>query len=222
MPPDAVDDPATKALRDGYDAVAERYAARFFDELDHKPLDRALLDHLAGVLPAPAGPPVADLGCGPGHAARYLHDRHGLGVVGVDLSPAMVAQAARRSPGLEFVVGDLRALPAADGAWAGIVALYSIIHLEPGDLPRAFAEFHRVLRPGGPALVAFHAGHHTVHADDFLGQRVSIDFHFLDPPAVAAGLQAAGLVVEATVERRPYEPFEVATTRAYLLARKPA
>jgi len=38
------------------------------------------------------------------------------------------------------------------------VALYSIIHLEPGELRRCFEEVHRVLRAGGLALVAFHVG----------------------------------------------------------------
>ena len=42
---------------------------------------------------------------------------------------------------------------AASGA---VVAFYSIIHLEPGDLAPAFAEICRVLRPDGLVLVSFH------------------------------------------------------------------
>ena len=68
-------DPAAKdATQAGYDAVAEEYAERFFDELAAKPLDRALLDCLAELTRGLGV--VADIGCGPGQIARYLAD-HG-------------------------------------------------------------------------------------------------------------------------------------------------
>src|SRR5438034_5027380 len=56
-----------------YDRIAEEYANRISGELDHKPLDRMLLDEFAARFKG-AGR-VCDLGCGPGHVARYLHDR---------------------------------------------------------------------------------------------------------------------------------------------------
>lgn len=91
--------------RRSYDLVAGRYAAELGDELRHKPLDRALLDAFAEVV---TGGPVADLGCGPGHVARYLADR-GVPVVGMDLSPAMCAAALKS--GIPASAADLTALP---------------------------------------------------------------------------------------------------------------
>ena len=211
-------DPATEALRHGYDRVAEPYAARFFDELAHKPLDRALLACFAEQVQGLG--PVADVGCGPGQVASWLHER-GLPVLGVDLSPKMVALARRRSPGLDFREGTMLALDAGDAAWGGIVAFYSIIHLPPADRPRALRELHRVLRPGGLLLLAFHVGDQRLHVDEFLGQPVSIDFYLLDPAALERGLEQAGFTVEARVERRPYTTVEAQTRRCYLLARKP-
>jgi SAM-dependent methyltransferase len=218
VPGRADPDPVVDALRRGYDAVAEPYADRFSGELVHKPLDRALLGCFAEQV-AGLGP-VADVGCGPGQVARWLHER-GLPVLGVDLSPEMVAVARRRNPGIAFQEGTMLALDAEDGAWGGIVAFYSVIHLPPGDLPVALAEFHRVLRPGGLLLVAFHVGQERVHVEEFFEQPVSIDFYFLEPAAVADATAAAGFVVEARVERRPYPPTEHPTRRAYLLARHP-
>ena len=208
------------AIRAGYDAAAEAYAERFVDELDHKPLDRALLAALVEQLP-PGGRPVADLGCGPGHVARYLA---GLGApaIGIDLSPAMVAIARRLTPDVDFRIGTMLALDAADGAWAGIVALYSIIHLEPAQIPVAFGEYFRVLCPGGLALISLHAGDEVRHVDDFLGQGAWLDFRFLQPARVAAQLEDAGFEVMMQLERRAYEPFEVGTRRAYIVARKPS
>ena len=104
-----------------YDQVADEYVRRFFDELQHKPLDRQLLDRFAASV-RDLGP-ACDVGCGPGHVARYLHER-GVHVSGVDLSPAMVERARRLTPAVEFRQGDMTALAAPDGAWAGIVAFY--------------------------------------------------------------------------------------------------
>src|SRR5215468_1483095 len=114
-----------------YDLVAEEYVRRIFDELQHKPLDRQLLERFAASV-RDVGP-ACDMGCGPGHVARYLHDR-GVAVCGVDLSPAMVDRAQRLTPSVEFRQGDMLALDVPDGIWAGIAAFYSIIHIRRRDL----------------------------------------------------------------------------------------
>lgn len=202
--------------RASYDRVAEVYAARFAGELRDKPLDRGLLDAFAEQLPGPE--PVADVGCGPGQVTRYLAHR-GVPALGVDLSPAMVAQARRLSPGLAVLQGSLLDLPARDGEWAGITAFYAIIHLPAGTLPTALGEFHRVLRGGGLVLLAFHVGDERISLDEWLGQRVSLDFQLLQPAAVEGALEAAGFTVEATLVRAPY-PSEHPTRRAYVLARR--
>jgi SAM-dependent methyltransferase len=207
------------ALQRSYDRVTPEYAARFFDELAHKPLDRALLDSFAEQVPRSR--PVADVGCGPGQIGRYLWGRE-LDVVGVDLSPAMVALAAQLTPEIPFRQGDMRALDVPDGAWAGIVAFYSAIHLASAELPRGLSEFYRVLQPGGLLLLSFHIGTEPVHLDEWWGYAVDLDFYFYDRATVEAALAGAGFTLAAYVERPPYAPLEHPTRRMYLLARKPA
>jgi hypothetical protein len=58
-------------VQHSYDRVAEEYVQRIFDELQHKPLDRQLLEQFAARVHGLG--PVCDLGCGPGHVARYLY-----------------------------------------------------------------------------------------------------------------------------------------------------
>lgn len=200
----------------GYDAVAADYAAHLSDELDYKPLDRALLAMLADEA---AGRPIADLGCGPGHVSGWLAHR-GAHPVGIDLSPGMVAEAIRLNPGTDFRVGDLCALPADDAEFGAAAVLYSIIHLEPGELPGAFGELRRVLAPGAAALVSFHIGDEVVHRSEWWGHDVDLNFRFFSSDEVEAQLNGAGLVVEARIERAHY-PAEVQTRRGYLLARRP-
>lgn len=209
-----------RSLRDSYDAVADAYDARYSAELDSKPLDRALLEAVAQLS---ASGTLADVGCGPGHVGSFLAGHH-REVVGLDLALRMVQIARRRNPQQRFVVADMRHLPFEDNAWAGIVAFYSIIHLDAGQRHQAFAEFRRVLRDGGWLLLAFHiedddhrAGH-VNHASRWLGQDVDIDGHFLDPDQITHQLLANDLHVTARLIREPDADVEYPSRRSYLLA----
>jgi SAM-dependent methyltransferase len=199
-----------------YDAVAEPYAERFAAELAEKPLDRALL---AAFAEQAGDGEVADLGCGPGHVTRHLRDL-GVRARGVDLSPKMIEIARRNHPGIEFQVGSILGLDAADATWTGVLSFYSIIHLPRADVPGALREFHRVLRQGGLLLLAFHAGDEQVHVDNWFDRPVSVDGYFFDPDDIAAELESIGFTIDARVRRRNYPGVEIPTERAYLLARK--
>ena len=205
-------------VQNSYDRVAAEYVQRISGELEHKPLDRQLLDRFAARVQGLG--PVCDLGCGPGHVARYLHER-GVPVIGIDLSPVMVEQARRLNPGIEFRQGNMLSLDVEDGAWGGIVAFYSIIHLSRSEIAAALAEMKRVLRPGGLLLLAFHVGDETLHLDEWWGQPVSVDFHFFRPEEMADSLRTVGFEVEEIVEREPYPDVEHQSRRAYIFARKP-
>jgi ubiquinone/menaquinone biosynthesis C-methylase UbiE len=113
----------------------------------------------------------------------------------------------------------MRALDLPDGALAGIVAFYSIVHFEPADLPAVLNELRRVLVPEGVLLVAFHIGDQTLHVDDLWGRPVSLDFRFHMPGDVTRALSSAGFSVTESVEREPYEGTEHPSRRCYLLAR---
>jgi ubiquinone/menaquinone biosynthesis C-methylase UbiE len=209
-------------VRASYDAVATAYDARLHAELDGKPLDRALLDAFLEL----TGPgTVADVGCGPGHVTRYVAARHP-DVVGIDLSPRMIAVARGHAPSLRFAVGSMLHLPVAGASWSGAVALYSIIHLTAAERAVACAEFARVVRPGGWLLVAFHidspdfATGEVNHLTDWFGESVDLDGYFIDPSDVSRDLAAAGFAVMSTVVRQPWPAVEYPSRRCHLLAQR--
>jgi SAM-dependent methyltransferase len=208
---------APDGVRDSYDAVAAQYVAHVYDELRDKPLDRMLLDEVAAE--AAGRGPVCDLGCGPGHVARYLRER-GADIRGIDLSPALIGEARRLNPGLRFDVADMRSLPVADASFAAVIAFYSMIHLEDEGLREAAGEIRRVLRAGGILLASFHRGTETVHFDDWWGVGVDLDFRFFEPDVIENVLTEAGLAVERVIHRAPYPGAEVDTQRFYVRARK--
>lgn len=198
-----------------YDAVAALYAELFGDMLGSRPLERALLAAFAELVRDHDAGPVADIGCGPGHVTAHLHAL-GLVAFGVDLSPAMVDLARKAHPDLRFDEGSMTALDLADGVLGGVLASYSTIHTQPRHVPAVFAEFHRVLAPGGHLLLGFYAGDGPLPQE--FGHKVAPAYRW-SPDGLMDLLRQSGFVEVARLLREPHddERFQ----QAHLLVRKP-
>jgi SAM-dependent methyltransferase len=207
-----------QTTRASYDTVAVDYDRLLRDQLANMPFDRAMLGVFAERVLESGGGLVGDLGCGPGRVTTHL-DKLGLDVFGVDLSPGMVAVARRTYPALRFDVGSMTGLDLEDGSLAGAVAWYSTVHTPPGELPVVFAEFQRVLAPGGHLLMAFKVGDGCVHLDHAYGHDLSLDVYRFPPEQISELLGSAGFVEVARLVRAADEKHE-ATAQAYLLARR--
>jgi arsenite methyltransferase len=114
---------------------------------------RALVHEAMG---AREGDRVLDVGCGPGFFVTEILETvgsHG-SVVGVDLSPDMLAVAAKRAqeyPNVEFIESAAARLPFADASFDRALSVQVLEYVD--DVPAALRELHRVLRPGGRAVV---------------------------------------------------------------------
>lgn len=122
-------------------------------------LYRRMAADLANTLAGVAEPAVLEVGPGPGHLAVELARRvPGLRLAGVDVDPAMVAQATARARRegldhrLDFVVGAVATMPFPDGSFDLVTSSFSVHHWGP-DAAGGFAEIRRVLRPGGRVIV---------------------------------------------------------------------
>ena len=207
----------TDPIRESYDRVAEEYARRIFDELQHKPMDRELLDRF--VRDTRGRSEICDMGCGPGQVARYLKDA-GASVFGLDLSPGMLQQARKLNPDIEFREGNMMALDLANASLAGIAAFYAMVNIPRKSLPVVFRELLRVLQPGGLLLLAFHTGDAVLQENELWGQPITMHFLLLPPLEIRRELEDAGFVVEEVVERPPYPEVEYPSHRAYIFARR--
>ena len=214
-----VKDDTTKSVREDYDQLAEEYARRLFNELQHKPFDCELLNRFAADVKGHGN--VCDMGCGPGHVARYLRDA-GATVFGLDLSAGMLEQARRLNPNILFREGNMMALDLPDKSLAGITAFYSIVNIPNESLPSVFREMARVLQLGGQLFLAFHMGDGVTGEDELWGHPISMDFFFYQPTEIRSHLEEAGFAIEDIFEREPYPPeLEYQSLRAYIFARKP-
>lgn len=207
-----------RTTRAGYDAIAVDYAERFKAEPEANPLACAMLGAFAEYVRVDGAGPVVELGSGPGRVTAHLH-RLGVDISGMDLSPAMVALARRTYPELRFDEGSMTDLDLPDGALTGVIAWYSIIHIPDEQLPHVFAEFHRILAPGGRLAIAFQVGDEPLHFDEAFGHSVSLDFRRLSPDRVAELLDRAGFLPTARLLREP--SGTESTPQAYILVRKP-
>jgi SAM-dependent methyltransferase len=108
------------------------------------------LDRIATALALRPGSRLLDAGCGSGQFGLAFAAR-GAEVVGVDLSPAMVARArqhgAERGVDVEWREGDLTRLADPDGSYDAIIARVSLQFVP--NPAAALTEFRRVLRPDG-------------------------------------------------------------------------
>jgi SAM-dependent methyltransferase len=186
-------DAKTEELRAAHDVLAEFYADRRADALDHMPAERAVLGLFCDlILAAGLGTDVGDIGCGSGRLEPHLAAR-GLCPRGIDLAPEMIRVARRDHPGFDFDIADLRELPFGNAGLAGVVCWYSLMYLAPSDRPAAFSELARVVRPGGYLLTAFKAGDGQVRRGGrATGLGVEFDVYWLSPDEMEREVSAAG------------------------------
>jgi len=212
-----------------YDDLAATYAARVatrpYNALYERP-------NILALLPNITGRDVLDAGCGPGHSAEWFVQR-GARVTGIDLSVRMIEIARER-------LGDRARLVCGDaGALRGIVTdasldlvFSSLVVHYIADLEATFAEWARVLRPGGRLVFS------TVHPLATGGaayldtQLVEERWRWLDGTiryyrrplrALTEPLAAAGFVIEQLREPSPSEELRARDPRDFeRLSREPA
>lgn len=205
---------------EAYEALADAYAEWAETKAHNAYYERPAMLEL---LPDVDGLRVLDAGCGPGVYAEWLLE-HGADVVCVDASPKMVAHTrARVGDRAEVIEADLgKPLDFLDAADFDLVISPLVIDYLP-DWPAAFAEFHRVLRPGGRFVASKEhpASDYTQRLVEnyFVKQLVSATWRgFGTPVEVTAwhrplqdlinSLAGAGFTIEQLVEPLPIPKFQ--------------
>jgi cyclopropane fatty-acyl-phospholipid synthase-like methyltransferase len=174
-------------VRDGYDRIAEAYAAQrnAFDNLPY-------LRRFAECLPTRSR--VLDIGCGSGvPTARFLTEQ-GFSVLGVDISRRMVELARVNVPNATFEMRDMLSLKPREYEVNGIVALYSVFHVSRNEHPGLFRVLRSFLPDSGPILVTMGAGDWEGTEQDFHG--VEMAWSHYGPERNRNILEAAGFRIE--------------------------
>jgi ubiquinone/menaquinone biosynthesis C-methylase UbiE len=143
---------AVTGTREAYDQIAEVYA-----EVNSGDVPAPLLG-LAREMVRHVGPGgrVIDIGCGSGRDIRWF-ETHGVQVIGVDLSPRMLAQASVVTAG-DLLQMDMRRPAFRDCSYDGVWFNASLLHLPKRDAPGALGEVRRIIRAGGMLMVSVKDG----------------------------------------------------------------
>jgi SAM-dependent methyltransferase len=153
---------------------------------------------------------VLEVGCGEGEFAERVQRELGCEVVAIDQSERMVE--ITRGRGVDARLGDVQALPFADGEFDCAVANWMLYHVP--ELDRALAELARVLRPRGRLVAATNSVRHLAELWTLVGR---------DPFGTARGFSAESGSEElarhfAQVERRDVEGALVFPDQAAVVA----
>jgi ubiquinone/menaquinone biosynthesis C-methylase UbiE len=118
---------------------------------------RGVYTRITALSGARPGDRVLDIGCGGGYLARLLAAAVAPGgqVTGLDTSVPAIGYARKRAgANCSFVLGVAQDLPWPDCSFDVVASTLAAHHIPDAARPDAFGEMYRVLRPGGPLLVA--------------------------------------------------------------------
>lgn len=209
---------AVETIREFYDQHADAYNELMDQEID-LPMYATALSNLAERIAALDGP-VLDSSCGSGHMLARLRDRYtpGRQLIGVDLSPRMVAIARERLGGDATVtLGDMRELPhVPDNSCAALLSFFALHHVDRQEMHRCFSEWHRVLKADGQLLVATWEGEGNIdYGDDTPIVAEKHGAGQVADAARAAGFQIDACAVE-TVQEMEMDAVYLAGTKPRL------
>jgi SAM-dependent methyltransferase len=155
-----------KTVKEGYNAIADRYLA----ERRRDSEDVHLLNEITSRLPENAS--ILDAGCGAGiPITRILSEL--FQVTGVDFSETQIELAKRHVPNATFICQDMTSLDFPENTFDGICSYYAIIHIPRKYHQSLLANFHRMLKPGGFALLCLGTEHLIDDVNEnYLGTRM--------------------------------------------------
>lgn len=139
---------------------------------------------------------VLELGCGTGNVTRWLAERWGGPVVGLDRSMGMLRRAQGKvSSKVCLLRGDVARLPLRNACYGGAVGSFFLHHLDAAQRTGLFAELRRVLRPGGGVafLTVSHAQVRGCAMGRWFPSVIDVDCaRFPDLPVLEDELRGAG------------------------------
>lgn len=151
-----------EVTRQSYDQTAHEYQENTL-KLQPEMTAKAFLSYLA------PESTILDLGCGPGRDSKFFVDK-GYEVIGIDISPQMIALARNSVPQANFLVSDIESLKLNNESIDAIWASASLLHVSKKAMSGVVENLYRILKPEGIFYVSMKKGsREELQADDRYG-----------------------------------------------------
>jgi ubiquinone/menaquinone biosynthesis C-methylase UbiE len=155
-----------ETVRTGYNNIAERYLAERTRDSEDVRLLKDFIERL------PENSKVLDAGCGAGIPISQMLSEY-FQVTGVDFSEAQIELAKKNVLNAEFLCEDMTQLNFPENTFDGITSYYATIHIPREEHQSLLANFYRMLKPGGIALLCLGAENLIDDIDEnYLGTRM--------------------------------------------------
>ena len=197
-----------KKVRNLYEASADSYAEMMDKEIG-LPMYKDVLGRLQENIANTPGV-LLDTACGSGHMLAMFRSYYDpqRSLIGIDISPRMVAIAQKRL-GKEgsVMVGDMRSLPGIDScSVAAVINFFAFHHLNADGIRTSMLEWNRVLVPGGHLLVAAWEGSGTI---DYGKESEIVALRYISNDLIEIAKVAGFIVTRCTVESVEDYPMDV-------------
>lgn len=196
-------------VQEYYDKTALEWAENGYQDEAYLPC----LDEFLSLLPP--GGRVLDLCCGAGYETGRIRAK-GFDALGLDFSGKSLNIARQRNPDIPFFQGNMLEDYTHIGPVDGILLSAGLVHVETKDLPLAFAQMAKVLRPGGLLLASIREGEGKLDEWSFR----EIDGEQYDRNFVAHTLEELLAALEGRFVYRRELPSDMAVWRQYLFQRE--
>jgi ubiquinone/menaquinone biosynthesis C-methylase UbiE len=202
-----------------YDHIAPYYVQRTQDKCPQKEFE-AFCQNVA------SQGTILDAGCAGGRDCQSFAQR-GFSVIGIDLSAKLLKIAKDSAPTCRFLQADIRNIPLPDSSVDGVWSCASILHLERAQVPRALAEFNRVLKTGAACCIIVKKGQGRAEETiaDSTSQGMPRFFTYFQEDELRGLCRTAGFTVlkeHTTNERDEPGPSQRDQDWIFLLLRKDA
>ena len=216
-----------------YEQIADRYAEAVKIKPHNAYLERPAIRAL---VPNIQGKQVLDAGCGPGTNIHWLIERGARKVVGIDASPKMIEIAGRNTVSnmTLFVANMSQPLDFLAAGSFDLVFTSLVVHYIK-DIETLFAEFARLLHPGGWLVFSTHhpQSDYRHHPGDYFetvlvseewrgfgDEPVTVSFYRRPLSAITEALANAAFVIERLTEAQPTADYRRANPEGYENARQ--
>lgn len=182
-----MDDDLVKKTIAVYDTIASSYAKQI--EKYAPDIERNKFINLI-----PKGAKILDAGCGPGRDCYYFA-KHGLNIIGVDLSEKLLEIAKKRVPQATFIKQDLRKLDFPEQSFDGVWVCASLHHLNRNDASRVLGKFFQLLKPNGVLFISVKEGTGEEDVRESLSSGLPRHYVYYKLEELKKLLEKAGFVV---------------------------